>query len=77
MLKGQLPETMLRDAVLGATRRYAKRQETWFRNQLRGNVGSGVWALDATEDPPQLANRILERWPQRPTPHSPHPTPLP
>lgn len=77
MLKGELPEIMLRDAILAATRRYAKRQETWFRNQLRGNVGSGVWALDATEDPEQLANRILERWLERTTSHSPHPTPLP
>jgi tRNA dimethylallyltransferase len=59
MLNGQLSQSALRDAILVATRRYAKRQETWFRNQLRtGNV----WALDATEAPQSLAQRILARW---------------
>ena len=60
MLKGELPETMLRDAILGATRRYAKRQETWFRNQLRDDQ---VWTLDAAEAPDLVAARIMERWP--------------
>ena len=67
MLAGRLPERGLRDAIVVATRRYAKRQETWFRNQLRqpgvGRRESGnVWMLDATESPPVLAARILERW---------------
>jgi tRNA dimethylallyltransferase len=66
MLQGRLPETALRDAILVATRRYAKRQETWFRNQLRerSEVSGepGIWTLDATEAPDTLANRILERW---------------
>src|SRR6266550_3364067 len=35
MLNGQISESALRDAILVSTRRYAKRQETWFRNQLR------------------------------------------
>src|SRR5207302_473812 len=35
MLAGRLPERGLRDAIVVATRRYAKRQETWFRHQLR------------------------------------------
>ena len=35
MLQGTLAEPSLRDAILVATRRYAKRQDTWFRNQLR------------------------------------------
>ena len=59
MLQGKLPEAELRDAILVATRRYAKRQETWFRNQLRD---ASVWTLDATESVPTLAARVLERW---------------
>lgn len=67
MLQGRLPERALRDAILVATRRYAKRQETWFRNQLRREQGAGsrppeVWMLDATETPNVLAQRIHERW---------------
>lgn len=76
MLHSRLSEDALRDAILVSTRRYAKRQDTWFRHQLRGGVGSGewepeVWTLDATEEPRVLAEMILERWPDRPTPHSP------
>ena len=56
----------LREAIAAATRRYAKRQETWFRNQLRdpgdGSRESGVWTLDATETAEDLARRIHERW---------------
>jgi tRNA dimethylallyltransferase len=59
MLVGKLPEAALRDAILVSTRRYAKRQETWFRNQLRD---ASVWTLDAIESPDILAVRILERW---------------
>src|SRR3989441_7127680 len=68
MLAGRLPERDLREAIVVATRRYAKRQETWFRNQLRGGSGSGmrdaggVWTLDASEPPATLAARIVERW---------------
>ena len=66
MLQGQLPEAQLRDAILVSTRRYAKRQDTWFRNQLRGpGAGSqepGVWTLDAAEPPEVLARHIHERW---------------
>jgi tRNA dimethylallyltransferase len=60
MLQGQLPEPALRDAILVATRRYAKRQETWFRNQLRDGQ---VWTIDATETPAVVAARIFARWP--------------
>lgn len=55
----RLPATDLRDAIAAATRGYAKRQETWFRNQLRDGP---VWTLDATEAPAVLAPLILERW---------------
>jgi tRNA dimethylallyltransferase len=67
MLRGSLPASGLRDAIVVATRRYAKRQETWFKNQLRhqtSDVGRQpeVWTLDATESQTALAAKILERW---------------
>ncbi|HWE23672.1 MAG TPA: tRNA (adenosine(37)-N6)-dimethylallyltransferase MiaA, partial [Myxococcales bacterium] len=55
MLRGDLPEAALREAILVSTRRYAKRQETWFRHQLgardavRGE--REIWTLDATGTP--------------------------
>jgi tRNA dimethylallyltransferase len=79
MLRGQLPEPALRDAILVSTRRYAKRQDTWFRNQLKtGNEKretGNVWTLDATEPPEALAQRILERWRAFPFPVSRVPFP--
>ena len=66
MLNGQLSESALRDAILVATRRYAKRQDTWFRNQLRApyavRSAPGTWMLDATEAPDVLAMKIRDRW---------------
>lgn len=73
MLEGRLPEAALRDAILVSTRRYAKRQETWFRNQLRAPYAEQrapyavsrapeIWTLDATETPDKLAEMILDRW---------------
>jgi tRNA dimethylallyltransferase len=66
MLAGRLDERDLRDAMIVATRRYAKRQGTWFRHQLRqqgpGRGERWVWTLDATEAPEMLAARIVERW---------------
>jgi tRNA dimethylallyltransferase len=66
MLQGRLPDVALRDAILVATRRYAKRQETWFRNQLRTRDAvrgeRDIWTLDATENPNMLATIILDRW---------------
>ncbi len=78
MLQGTPPEPDLAEAIVVATRRYAKRQETWFRNQLRGDEGRGagegfVWTLDATETPDALAARILERWRAVTCPSSPVP----
>jgi len=70
MLNGQVAETALRDAILVSTRRYAKRQETWFRNQLRsqssvvGHQVAPVWLLDASRSPEALASEILGRWKQ-------------
>ncbi len=66
MLEQRLPATELREAIAAATRAYAKRQETWFRNQLRepgaGSQDPGIWTLDAMETPELLARRIHERW---------------
>jgi tRNA dimethylallyltransferase len=68
LLEGRLPEAGLRGAIIVATRRYAKRQETWFRNQLRPRPSAlshqldEVWTLDATETPQRLAAAIHERW---------------
>jgi len=68
MLQGRLPERELRDAIVVATRRYAKRQDTWFRNQLRSPSSAvrgptdAVWVLDAAAAPQVLARTILERW---------------
>jgi len=80
MLEGRLPEPGLRDAIVVATRRYAKRQETWFRHQLRDEgrgTGEGlVWTLDATEAPEVLAARIVERWHGVTRPPSPVPRPV-
>ncbi|MGH7522567.1 MAG: tRNA (adenosine(37)-N6)-dimethylallyltransferase MiaA [Gemmatimonadales bacterium] len=78
MLNGQLSESALRDAILVSTRRYAKRQDTWFRNQLRREQGAGsreLWTLDATENPDVLAKRIHERWSAMTAPRSLLPAP--
>ncbi|HEV2669722.1 MAG TPA: tRNA dimethylallyltransferase, partial [Gemmatimonadales bacterium] len=59
MLQGSLPEPLLRDAILASTRQYAKRQDTWFRNQLRD---ARVWTINATDSAAVIAERVLERW---------------
>ncbi|HYK83490.1 MAG TPA: tRNA (adenosine(37)-N6)-dimethylallyltransferase MiaA [Gemmatimonadales bacterium] len=66
LLQGRLAAAALRDAIVVATRRYAKRQDTWFRNQLRA-PGAGrraweVWTVDAVESPEALAGKIDARW---------------
>lgn len=81
LLAGRLREREVREAIIVSTRRYAKRQETWFRNQLR-DEGRGTregwrWTLDATETPDVLAERITERWHALTRPRSPVPRPVP
>ncbi len=61
-LRGDLGRDELEGAIAAATRRYAKRQETWFRHQL---IGHAVMTLDATDDPGLLAARIAEVWEER------------
>ena len=45
-------------AIQGATRRYARRQLTWFRHQLPPDA---VW-LDARRPPDELADEIARCW---------------
>jgi len=59
MLRGEMTRDEALTAGRMATRRYAKRQETWFRHQLGR---APVVTLDATESPEALAARIAERW---------------
>jgi len=54
-LAGRLPSAALEEAITVATRRYAKRQATWFRHQLRGPVS----VFDAAQSPAALAQAIL------------------
>ena len=65
-LGGALSRDRVREAIVVATRQYAKRQETWFNNQVSGARGQGavapVWKLDATQSPTELARLVHERW---------------
>jgi tRNA dimethylallyltransferase len=54
-LAGTLEAAALPEAIAAATRRYAKRQETWFRHQLRGAV---TW-MDASQGSEALARDVL------------------
>ena len=60
VLQGRLPRAQLVDAIATATRQYAKRQETWFRHQLDGDV----LTLDAVRPPDELAATIAAAWEQ-------------
>jgi tRNA dimethylallyltransferase len=55
VLNGILAPAAAAEAIAIATRRYAKRQETWFRHQLPGNVTM----LDASAPADALARAIL------------------
>jgi tRNA dimethylallyltransferase len=55
ILRGEDPEAT-RELVVRATRRFAKRQRTWFRSE------AGVTWLDAVLGPDALAEAIVERW---------------
>jgi len=60
-------------AITIGSRQLAKRQETWFRHQLAGNV----LMLDATRPPEKLAREIVALWERsekpRPLAHSAEP----
>lgn len=61
-VRGELAPAALAEEIVSATRRYAKRQETWFRHQL---VGHPVITLDATASASSLADQIVLLWEQR------------
>jgi tRNA dimethylallyltransferase len=61
-LHGKRPRESVAEAVAINTRRYAKRQETWFRHQLP----EPVLTLDATRPPERLAEEIAAAWTRRP-----------
>lgn len=54
-LAGDLPAAELPAAIAAATRHYAKRQDTWFRHQLKGPA----LRLDASAEPEALAREVL------------------
>jgi tRNA dimethylallyltransferase len=58
-LNGDVSEEKLAETIATATRRYAKRQETWFRHQL---AGASVLTLDAVEGADVVARRVVEHW---------------
>lgn len=60
-LHGARPRESVAEAVAVGTRQYAKRQETWFRHQLAGQVVT----LDATRSPEKLAAEIATLWEKR------------
>lgn len=57
-LHGERPRETVAEAIAMATRQYAKRQETWFRHQLQGDV----LALDATRPAEEIAAGIAAAW---------------
>jgi tRNA A37 N6-isopentenylltransferase MiaA len=61
-LKGDLPRKGLAQEIILNTRRYAKRQETWFRHQLKE---ADTLTLNSTVAPADLARQIVDHWNQR------------
>ncbi len=57
-LHGHRARESVAEAIATGTRQYAKRQQTWFRHQLGGNVVT----LDATRSPEKLAAEIANLW---------------
>ncbi|HEX5387597.1 MAG TPA: tRNA (adenosine(37)-N6)-dimethylallyltransferase MiaA [Gemmatimonadales bacterium] len=60
-LHGKRPRASVAEAIALGTRRYAKRQETWFRHQL----GAPALTLDASRAPERLAAEIAVAWERR------------
>jgi tRNA dimethylallyltransferase len=57
-LHGARARDTVAEAITIGTRQYAKRQQTWFRHQLAGDVIT----LDATRPPEKLAAEIVQLW---------------
>ena len=60
-LSGRIPLAEAVAQIQLATRQYARRQLTWFRNQL----GANVLRLDATRPAGELAAAIVAAWGDR------------
>ena len=60
-LHGLRTRESVAEAIAIGTRQYAKRQQTWFRHQLAGDVTT----LDATRPPEKLAAEIAGMWDKR------------
>jgi len=59
-LHGRRSRESVAEAFTVSTRQYAKRQETWFRHQLDGDI----LRLDATRGATELAAEIAAHWSQ-------------
>jgi tRNA dimethylallyltransferase len=57
-LHGLRSRDSVAEAIAVGTRQYAKRQQTWFRHQLSGQVVT----VDATRPPEKLAGEIAALW---------------
>lgn len=57
-LHGRRTRDSVADAIATSSRQYAKRQETWFRHQIR----APALVLDATRPPEELAEQIANQW---------------
>lgn len=57
-LRGDVSLEQASEEIARATRQYARRQRTWFRNQLP----ESAVRLDATEPTQQLVERIVTSW---------------
>ncbi|MEM1441315.1 MAG: tRNA (adenosine(37)-N6)-dimethylallyltransferase MiaA [Verrucomicrobiota bacterium] len=55
LLSGEIEETACIEAIRQSTRRYAKRQESWFKREASFHPVS----IDPGEDPATIADRIL------------------
>jgi tRNA dimethylallyltransferase len=58
LVRGEIDREAAKDRIRRATRRYARRQLTWFRNQLPAGA---VW-LDGTRPMERLVEEVVERW---------------
>jgi tRNA dimethylallyltransferase len=58
LLRGGSSEEAAKEQIRRATRGYARRQRTWFRNQLPG----GAIRLDGTRPVPELVEGVITRW---------------
>ena len=63
-IRGELSRNEVLDGIRRATRRYARRQLTWFRNQLPPDT----LHVHGTDDPERLVGEIRREWTARRSP---------